>query len=365
MVRVCACLIVKNEAAHLARCLGSVQPWVDEIVVVDTGSTDETIAIARQFTERIFTFPWQDDFAAARNYSLEQATGDWILVIDADEVLVSLQEPPVPLGQQLEGSTLTAYQLLRREIGTGQQFSDFAIVRLFRNLPTLRYQGRFHEQLVSTAAEPLTIGTLETLRIDHYGYQPAQIQAKMRDRNIPILERIRASEGLPLNLLFALAEMYHAVNNPTAADDCYQELFERLLPHLLISQLPENAPGALPEILNQLGRRLLAMGDHETLQLLCQQSLVWFPTYPPLNDLAGRWLMALGFPLGATAYFEYCLELGRTNGYSKQMIFPLGYVREIAAEQLGRAYETLGDRERAAAAFAQATAFRQERGNHQ
>ncbi|BAC07866.1 glycosyltransferase family 2 protein [Thermosynechococcus vestitus] len=365
MVRVCACLIVKNEAAHLARCLGSVQPWVDDIVVVDTGSTDETPAIARQFTERLFTFPWQDDFAAARNYSLEQATGDWILVIDADEVLVTLQEPPVPLGQQLAGSPFTAYQLLRREIGTGEQFSDFAIVRLFRNLPTLRYQGRFHEQLVSTAAAPLTIGTLETLRIDHYGYQPAQIQAKMRDRNIPILERIRASEGLPLHLLFALADMYQAVNNPVEAENCYQELFDRLLPHLLSGQLPENAPGALPEILNQLGRRLLATGDHDTLQLLCQQGLAWFPTYPPLNDLAGRWLMTLGFPLGATAYFEYCLELGRTNGYSKQMIFPLGYVREIAAEQLGRAYEALGDRERAAAAFAQAAALRQGKAHPQ
>ncbi len=346
MVRVCACLIVKNEAANLQRCLASVQGVVDEIVVVDTGSTDETRAIARQFTDKLFSFPWQDDFAAARNYSLEQASSDWILVIDADEVLVRLSD--IPLQEQLTAAPpVQAYQILRREQGTGQQFSDFAIVRLFRNLPTLRYRGRFHEQLVASGSEPVTTALLSTLRLDHYGYQGAKFQVKMRDRNIPILERIRASEGLNLSLLFALAQMYSAVNNPTAAEECFEELYERLLPHLLTGELPQEQPGALPEMLHQLGQRLLAVGDHATLQFLCQQSLMWFPTYPPLNHLAGRWLMALGFPLGATAYFEYCLELGRTNSYSKQMPFPLGYVGELAAQQLALAYEAAGNAERA------------------
>lgn len=346
MPQVSACLIVKNEAANLQRCLASVQTVVDEIVVVDTGSTDETVAIARQFTDKLYSLPWQDDFAAARNYSLEQASGDWILVIDADEVLVCLSD--VPLQEQLATEpNLQAWQILRREIGTGQQFSDFAIVRLFRNLPTLRYQGRFHEQLVSTASKPLATGLLTSLRIDHYGYQPTQIQAKIRDRNIPILERIRASEGLSLGLLFALADMYNAVHNSSAAEECFNELFERLLPHLLTGQLPDEVPGSLPEILHQLGRRLLAAEEHDSLQLLCQQSLRWFPTYPPLNHLAGCWLMALGFPLGATAYFEYCLEMGRTNSYSKQMPFPLGYVGELAAQQLALAYQALGQPERA------------------
>lgn len=81
-------MIVKNEAAHLARCLASVQAWVDEIILVDTGSTDETIAIAESFQARIFSFAWCNDFAAARNVSLAQAQGEWIFVIDADEELI-------------------------------------------------------------------------------------------------------------------------------------------------------------------------------------------------------------------------------------------------------------------------------------
>src|ERR1035437_8094177 len=78
-------MIVKNEARCLARCLRSVQAIVDEIVIVDTGSTDDTLQIARDFHARIFHFSWVDDFSAARNQALAKATGDWVLVFDADE----------------------------------------------------------------------------------------------------------------------------------------------------------------------------------------------------------------------------------------------------------------------------------------
>ena len=78
-------LIVKNESRCLARCLRSVQGVVSEIVVVDTGSTDDTVRIARECQARTVDFAWGDDFAAARNFALAQTTGDWILVLDADE----------------------------------------------------------------------------------------------------------------------------------------------------------------------------------------------------------------------------------------------------------------------------------------
>ena len=75
-------MIVKNEAANLPRCLASVQGLVDEMVVVDTGSTDDTVAIAESFGARMGHFPWTDDFAAARNESLRLCTGGWVLVLD-------------------------------------------------------------------------------------------------------------------------------------------------------------------------------------------------------------------------------------------------------------------------------------------
>src|SRR3989344_9612712 len=79
------CMIVKNEQAFLQQCLSAVQPYVDEIIIVDTGSTDNTKTIAAQFTSKIHDFPWVDSFAAARNFSIRKAQRDWILVLDADE----------------------------------------------------------------------------------------------------------------------------------------------------------------------------------------------------------------------------------------------------------------------------------------
>src|SRR4051812_21252890 len=81
------CMIVKNEAAHLDRCLDSIRPLVDEIVIADTGSTDATLDIARRRADRVVAFPWCDDFSAARNFVIDHAHGDWILSLDADETI--------------------------------------------------------------------------------------------------------------------------------------------------------------------------------------------------------------------------------------------------------------------------------------
>jgi len=84
-VKLSAAMIVRDEEHHLEACLRSIQDLVDEIVLVDTGSEDQSVAIARRFGARVFEFAWCDDFAAARNHGLERCRGDWILYIDADE----------------------------------------------------------------------------------------------------------------------------------------------------------------------------------------------------------------------------------------------------------------------------------------
>ena len=81
------CMIVKNEADCLSRCLESMKGLVDEIIIVDTGSTDNTVEIAKQYGAVIKTYQWNNDFSQARNYSLSLATKEWILVLDADEYL--------------------------------------------------------------------------------------------------------------------------------------------------------------------------------------------------------------------------------------------------------------------------------------
>ncbi|MCR4292358.1 MAG: glycosyltransferase family 2 protein, partial [Candidatus Kuenenia sp.] len=87
MVKLSACLIVKNESGILPRCLESIQSFVDEIIIVDTGSTDNTVEIALRYKAKVHHFQWRNDFSAARNESLQHANGDWILYIDADEII--------------------------------------------------------------------------------------------------------------------------------------------------------------------------------------------------------------------------------------------------------------------------------------
>lgn len=95
MISISLCMIVKNEEAVIGRCLDSVQEIADEINIVDTGSVDKTKDIAARYTDRIFDFKWIDDFAAARNFSFQQATSDYILWLDADDVFTKKDQEPV------------------------------------------------------------------------------------------------------------------------------------------------------------------------------------------------------------------------------------------------------------------------------
>jgi len=117
-----ACMIVRNEEKLLPGCLESIRDWVDEIIVVDTGSSDATLDIARQYGARVFQQPWEGDFSKHRNYSVEQASGDWLLIIDADERFV-LEDVPQIIDRMIEGqfgalavSVLNVYGRVERRV---------------------------------------------------------------------------------------------------------------------------------------------------------------------------------------------------------------------------------------------------------
>ena len=183
-------MIVKNEEKNLGHCLASVQELVDEIVVVDTGSTDGTVALAEGFGARLGHFPWTGDFAAARNESLRLCTGDWVLVLDADEAVDALDHDRIraAIAQESPG----AYNLSSRnysetpdsvlldqmvvsntsDYAEGSSFpyyADAPNLRLFRRFPDLRYEGRIHELVVPYfLRRNLPMGVLDAV-IHHYG----------------------------------------------------------------------------------------------------------------------------------------------------------------------------------------------------
>ncbi len=352
------CAIVKNELVNLPRCLASVKPYVSEMIVVDTGSEDETPKVAAEHGAKITSFEWCDDFSAARNYALSQVSGDWILMLDADEELVVISEDF--LNKLTCQSEIIAYSLILTDVNDQESMTPLHTRRLFRNLPDLKYVGRYHEQLIYKE-QPISgnlTQALSDIRILHYGYNKKQLQQKNLNRNIPILERIRQEEGLSLMLLYCLAGMYDSTQQAEKAQECYAEAFDRLLPNLIDSTRPEEF-SFVPSLIYALGIKFLMQKDYETARLLCQHGIEWYPHYPPLNYLAGFILIALGFPLGAVIYLKNCLQLGREENYYKEEPFELSFITTDPACALGNVYIHLKRWQEAVTAFELALSFDQ------
>ena len=170
-------MIVRNEEANLGACLASVRGLFDDLVVVDTGSTDRTVEIARSFGARVFHFPWCDDFAVARNFGLYHTTADWVFWLDADDRLAVDQRRQ--LGQllcSLDGAAAYTCKIESAEIVRVYRWHQ---VRLWPHRPEIRWRGRVHEQL--------TLGTLPSVAsgvtIEHTGYQDAATLARKLARN--------------------------------------------------------------------------------------------------------------------------------------------------------------------------------------
>jgi GT2 family glycosyltransferase/tetratricopeptide (TPR) repeat protein/2-polyprenyl-3-methyl-5-hydroxy-6-metoxy-1,4-benzoquinol methylase len=185
------CMIVRDEEAHIADCLKSIKPYVDEMIVVDTGSKDRTLEIARSLGAKVIETTWSDSFSAARNVSLEHATGDWIIWMDADDVID--EESGKALRQCIEQADERILGFIAQvhcPAGPGEEGETIVDhVKLFRNRSDLRFELRIHEQILPSlrraggeiARAPIHV------RHTHYDHSP-EGQQKKRQRDQRLLE---------------------------------------------------------------------------------------------------------------------------------------------------------------------------------
>lgn len=174
-------MIVKNEEKNVSQCLNSVKDFVEEMIILDTGSTDSTVEIAKQLGAKVYNYQWQNDFAAARNEALKYVNGEWVLILDGDEELIPEIIPEIK--ELISNENNLVINLLREEVGSNA--APFSLIsRLFRNHSQLKFSRPYHELIDDSVTELLTkenhwkIVSLPKIAIKHYGYQPDVITAK-------------------------------------------------------------------------------------------------------------------------------------------------------------------------------------------
>lgn len=221
-------LIVRNEERSLARCLDSIAGAVDEIVVVDTGSIDATKEIARRYTKSVFDFTWRDDFSAARQYAFDQAKGDWVAWIDADDVVRNAGgiRPLVATAPPDVGGFYWRYDCDRDDWGNA--VCEFWRERCVRNNGSFHWEGRVHEVLVQQW--PCKLLRSNAVTVEHHRDHSLSTQ-KLR-RNLEILESeyddLREANQTPSpRLLLYLGNEYASTGEGQKALSFYKQYLHR------------------------------------------------------------------------------------------------------------------------------------------
>lgn len=231
-MKISACVIVKNEEKNIGQWLSNMQQIADEIIVVDTGSTDNTISILKNAGINPYHFTWCNDFSAAKNYAIQQASGDWIVFLDADEYFdaPSVEKFRKEMIRYHANRKIGAImcQLVNIDVDNGNKIIDTMIqVRIFRNTKEIYYKDTVHEQLVSNSSK-YTMQQSLNLTIIHTGYSSNIVHQKA-NRNLSILkqrETMAVTKRDKGDSYFFLMDTYNCLGNYEKAREYAQKTIE-------------------------------------------------------------------------------------------------------------------------------------------
>lgn len=293
-------LIIYNEERWLEACLKQVHTIADELIVVDTGSTDRSVEIAEKYGAAVIHSPWEQDFAKARNAGLLHANTDWILVLDADEQVIAGQKEIKEYLRQEKGSQCLIE--LVNWTGPGPEDCTFYYApRVFRNRYGYRYEGMIHEQLVQSEEDSLreselnkeqvitsssslsrkktgVLPSLCPLKVNHYGYLPAVMESKQTAmRNLKIIQQALIADPNDAFHLYNIGVTYCQLKDREQA----RENFLRAL-----NNCPVNV-SYRATLVRDLGKLLYANHELEQARNLLLMETRRYPDYPDLHTLLG------------------------------------------------------------------------------
>ncbi len=334
------CMIVKNEENNIRHALSWGKEIMCEQIVVDTGSTDRTVEIAQEMGAKVFYFPWINDFSAAKNYAIEQAKGDWIAFLDADESFAPEDVPKIPailevLSEDVDG-LMTGWMQLDEE----NYISDGGTqIRIFANRPLLRYKGKIHENLVRLDNRKLKVVELtDKLAIFHTGYRESVMELKSKGERYRKLIREKIEED-PQNHIYwgYLGESYGAEGKWQEAEKAYQCAI-KWMPAILS---PNDQRSAYTYVNYLFTCQVLGRSEEE-IESIYREAVTRLPQESDFDCVMGMWCWDRQKEVQAITYFERAIKKLEKYGSYNKALKTTGKLIEIY-HCLGKAYQKCGN----------------------
>lgn len=327
-----AALIVRDESRFIEECLQSLVGRADEIVVVDTGSHDDTIEKAQRFPIKLHHFAWCNDFSAARNFALEQATGDWILYIDADE---RLDVPKLSLLDSVLGDFGKVAWKLR--FHPRVDWTAYAEPRLFRNDPRIRFRGVIHESMLEGIKSVALLDDKEIaicdLTLQHVGYEDDQTHKN--SRNIPLLQKRLAHD--PTHLY----SWWHLGNSLLLAGD-QNGAMAAWTRGTAVAAARQPKARSIQDSLCALSLIKLKIKRDEPIDSLLEEALALYPSHLALRWIKATCALDCGDWERAQPELEMLATIDHKTFFDPQIAYEKILFRYLAKEALALCYFRAG-----------------------
>ena len=279
-MNISSCLIVKNEADNIVRSLESIKKIADEIIVVDTGSTDNTVEIAQSFGAKVFFYEWDNNFSNAKNFALDKATGDWIIFLDADEYFGDNAKKKLRfvLKHISPNKNIDALlcKLINIDVQFGRIISENPAIRVFRGKTGIRYEGSIHEQPLKHGKTLNAANITDvSLIIYHTGYSHAVLPEKIK-RNLKILEQDIKDNKITNLTYYYMSQSHYSLKN-------YEETIKYARLSLAEPDMKNTIMAYLPYVL--LVKGMLELKDRysfEEIEKYIDEAIAHYPTHPEI-----------------------------------------------------------------------------------